>query len=74
MEINVFLDNLKEIIDSAKEIIDSAKEKNVEIVEVDIVADNYCNCLQFSNEKGDLLAEIDFADGVVPIFYSALIE
>lgn len=67
MEINVFLDGLKEIINSAK-------EKNVEIAKVDILADDYYDCLQFSDEKGDLLAEIDFTDGVVPIFYGALIK
>lgn len=67
MEINVFLDGLKEIISSAK-------EKNVEIAKVDILADDYYDCLQFSDEKGNLLAEIDFTDGVVPIFYGALIK
>ena len=67
MEINVFLDGLKEILDLAK-------EKNVKVAKVDVVADNYYDCLQFSDERGNLLAEIDFTGGVIPIFYGALIK
>ena len=45
MEFEVFINALNEIVDKAK-------ERDVEIDEVDILADNYYNCIQFSS-KGD---------------------
>lgn len=54
MEFEVFINALNEIVDKAK-------ERDVEIDEVDILADNYYNCIQFSS-KGVIVADLDLTE------------
>ena len=49
MEFEVFINALNEIVDKAK-------ERDVEIDEVDILADKYYYCIQFSS-KGSIVAD-----------------
>lgn len=67
MEFEVFINALNEIIDKAK-------ERDVEIVEideVDILADNYYNCIQFSS-KGIIVADLDLTESGPYNFYGVL--
>ena len=66
MELEVFINALNEIIDKAK-----AKERDVEIDEVDILADNYYNCIQFSS-KGIIVADLDLTESGPYNFYGVL--
>lgn len=64
MELEVFINALNEIIDKAK-------ERDVEIDEVDILADNYYNCIQFLS-KGIIVADLDLTESGPYNFYGAL--
>ena len=64
MEFEVFIDALNKIVDKAK-------EGDVEIDEVDIQADNYYNCIQFSS-KGIIVADLDLTESGPYNFYEAL--
>nr|DAY07761.1 MAG TPA: hypothetical protein [Caudoviricetes sp.] len=64
MEFEVFINALNEIIDKAK-------ERDVEIDEVDILADNYYNCIQFSS-KGIIVADLDLTESGPYNFYGVL--
>ena len=64
MEFEVFINALNEIVDKAK-------ERDVEIDEVDILADNYYNCIQFSS-KGIIVADLDLTESGSYNFYGIL--
>ena len=64
MEFEVFINALNEIVDKAK-------ERDVEIYEVDILADNYYNCIQFSS-KGIIVADLDLTESGPHNFYGVL--
>ncbi|WP_431689766.1 hypothetical protein [Peptostreptococcus anaerobius] len=65
MEFEVFCDALNQIVEKTK-------EGNGDISIVDIVADNYYDCLQFADADGNLLAEIDFTESGAVSFYGQL--
>lgn len=65
MEFEVFCDALNQIVEKAK-------EKDIEVSNVSIFADNYNDCLQFADADGNLLAEIDFTESGEVSFYGAL--
>lgn len=65
MEFEVFCDALNQIVEKAK-------ERNEDISSVEIVADNYYDCLQFADADGNLLVEIDFTESGAVSFYGQL--
>lgn len=65
MEFEVFCDALNQIVEKAK-------ERNEDISSVEIVADNYYDCLQFADADGNLIAEIDFTESGAVSFYGPL--